>query len=130
MKYNLSCLIFHSKSERTKGIKLILKIFKKIISNRFELSKYGNLNFEKINEKLSNCKPAFELLFIVGFVARNVEDKQRLIWMNTPENMQQITDIAWILNMNTDEMDTFFALIEEGYSADEAMNGINLSQID
>ena len=124
----------YRESEKTKGIKLILDILNNIINNASEISKYDNLNFHEINEKLSMCPPALQLLFIAGFNVEDCKDnKSRLIWRNTTENMIKMRNIYSILSMkkilimNKDEMNTFICLINAGYTNEEAINAINLS---
>ena len=51
--------------------------------------KYGNLHSKKIHNKLSKCKPALDLLFIVGFKISN--NNKRLIWSNTTNNLVLIS---------------------------------------
>ena len=72
-----------------------MKIFDNILLNPSEISKYGNLNFDRINDKLKlfQCRPALKILFVVGFVVKNIDNKQRLIWKNTTGNMKQIETI-------------------------------------
>ena len=117
----------HRKSERDKGIKLVLKIFSNILNNLSEIGKYGNLNYNKINKKLSMCKPALQLLFIAGFNQYICDDKRRLIWRNTTENMREMRNIYNVLNMHEEEINTFISLINEGFTNEEAMNAINIS---
>ena len=92
------------------------------------MAKYGNLNFEKIKDKLSNCKPALQLSYIVGFCIKTYDDYKRLIFIKTSENMRKIRIVMQILNMNEEEMNTFICLIEEGYTNQQAINAINLSK--
>ena len=120
--------MFCRESEREKGRKLILKISKNILDNPTQISKYGNLNFEKINKKLSNCKPALDLLFIAGFVIKTSDNEKRLIWSDTEEHMTILHYIHEILNFNDDQMNTYFSLINEGYTDEEVIDAINLSE--
>ena len=53
--------------------------------------KFGNLNHDKIAQKLTNCRPALSLLFTAGF-ARSA-DGERLKWKNTPSNQKLVTKI-------------------------------------
>ena len=106
---------------------MVLKIFNNIINNPSKISKYGNLKFDKISKKLSMCQPALQLLFIAGFNVEDYNDKSRLIWRNTEENMNEMINIYSVLNMNDDQMNTFICLINEGYTNEEAINAINLS---
>ena len=61
------------------------KIYQNISNNPSQTQKYGDLHYEKINKKLSKCKPAMELLFLSGFEKSN--NNKRLIWRNTQNNM-------------------------------------------
>ena len=75
------------------------------------------------------CKPGLQLLFIAGFKYNEYisDDKRRLIWMNTTENMKKMLNIYNVLNMNDEEMNTFICLINDGYTNEEALNAINIS---
>ena len=53
--------------ERNNGIKLLTKIFGKIINNPTQIQKYGDLHLQKMTAKLSNCKPCLDLLILSGF---------------------------------------------------------------
>ena len=68
-------------------------------NNPGQREKYGNLKFEKINQKLSSCKPALDLLFLSGF--KTSENNQRLIWANTNDNIIMIQKIQNELQSNT-----------------------------
>ena len=120
----------NSNSARQKETKLVLKICGNIISNPSEISKYGSLNWNKVNVKLANCKVCLNLLFIAGFDFKTIDNNERLIWNNTPENMKQIEDIYLILNMNQDELTSLSCLIKEQYTIKEAINAIKLSTND
>lgn len=109
---------------------MVLKILSNIKGNPSKISKYGNLNFDKINQKLLNCKPALQLLFVAGFSVENSEDTARLIWSNSKENMEQISNILQILSMNDDQLHTFISLINTEYTIEEAILAINLSNED
>ena len=76
-----------------------MKIFKNIRNNPGQSEKYGNLKFDKINEKLSTCKPALDLLFLSGF--EKSENNKRLIWINTNNNMNMMQNIQNELQSNT-----------------------------
>ena len=76
-----------------------MKIFKNIRNNPGQTEKYGNLKFDKINKKLSSCKPALDLLFLSGF--EKTKNNKRLIWMNTNNNMIMIQHIQHELQSNT-----------------------------
>ena len=120
-------VILNSHSARQKETKLVLKICGNIISNPSEISKYGSLNWNKLNAKLTNCKVWLNLLFFAGFEFKTIHNTERLIWNNTPENMEQIEDIYLILNMNQDELTSLSCLIKEQYTITEAINAIKLS---
>ena len=62
-----------------------MKIFQNVMNNPSQTEKYGNLNLNKITNKLSNCKPVLQLLLLSGFEAK--ENNTRLIWTNTNENI-------------------------------------------
>lgn len=102
-----------------------MKIFTNIINNP-QISKYGNLNYQKIKNKLSECKPALQLLFISGFVIKD----ERLIWTNNDEAMNKMQNMNTLLTMNQDQINTFKDLMNEGFSMEEATNAINLSNND
>ena len=124
---------FHRSSEQEKGVKLVLSVFEKIINNPMEISKYGNLNYNKINNKLSNCKPGLKLLLLAGFTVKHLnqdDDKPRLIFENTKENMIKMINICKILRMNEDSINTYICLIKEGYTNKQAIEAINLSTED
>ena len=84
-------LNIYSKSERDKAMKLVLKIFTNILNNPSEIGKYGNLNFNKINKKLSIAmyKPVLQSLFIAGSNEYTSDNIPRLIWMNTSSNTKE-----------------------------------------
>ena len=54
----------------------MINILKNIIDNPSQIEKYGDLNKEKIAKKLSNCKPLWNLLFVLGF--RTSQDNKRI----------------------------------------------------
>ena len=108
----------HRKLQRDKGIKLVLKIFTNILNNPSEIEKYGNLNFDKINKKLSMCQPALQLLSIAGFNEYCDDTRsRRLIWRNTTANMREMRNIYNVLKINTEAFN-----INE-----EPINAINIS---
>ena len=76
---------------RIKAITLLLKIFSNIINHPTKLEKYGDLHAKKINQKLSECGPAGELLSFSGFTLSN--DETRLMWTQTDENLMIIKHI-------------------------------------
>ena len=121
-------------SERNKAATLLLKISEKIMNNPSMTAKYGNLNSSKIHNKLSKCKPALDLLFIVGFKRSN--DNARLIWTKTKSNFELIANLNDSLksmqgrkmitnnNMNIELHENFTTslqntLIQSGYTNDE-----------
>ena len=118
----------HSEQEREKGRKLIKKILYNILKNPFETSKSGTINLKRIENKLSNCKPALQLLFLVGFVTKTIEDKQRLVWISTQENLEQMKEVQSLLRLSLDQIDTVIFLMQDGYTSGEAIGAINLSQ--
>ena len=85
------CFEIHRESERNKAIKLLLKIYKNLSNNPNEIEKYGDLNFYKIDQKLSSCKPAMDLLFLSGFTKS--QNNNRLIWTNTNNNIMMVNHI-------------------------------------
>lgn len=101
-----------------------------MISNPSELDKYGTLNFIKVAKRLTNCTPALELFFIVGFDFRYIDNQQKLIWNNTENNMRIIKDMIVIFNMNNGLMNRFISLLNGGYDYKDAMTAINVSHID
>ena len=86
---------------RDKAVKLLLKICENIMNSPSIIEKYGNLNSAKIHSKLSRCKPALDLLLIVGFKLSN--NNQRLIWSNTWTNRALITNLHDRLQMMEDK---------------------------
>ena len=78
-------MLFKRESERNKGIKLLLKILSKIINNPTQTQKYGDLNLQKISQKVSNCQPIIKLLLLSGF--EKSQNNKRLTWSNTNNNM-------------------------------------------
>ena len=87
-------------SDRIKAVKLLLKIFTNILNHPTQLHKYGNLKFDKIGGKLSNCRPALKLLALSGFQLSETET--RLIWLNTDENMVTLKHIKNVLSSMVD----------------------------
>ena len=107
---------------------MTLKIFENILNNPLQIEKYGNLNFDKILIKLSNCKPALKLLFIVGFVKeRAANNNTRLIWNNTKGNIEILSRIYKYLCLDDDEIDSYLLLINEGYTNDQVLDAIHFS---
>ena len=76
--------MFHRPIDRSKAIKLLLKIYKNIINNPNQIKKYGDLHFGKISKKLSKCEPALDLLLLSGF--RKSNNDTRLIWTDGDNN--------------------------------------------
>ena len=120
-------------TNRYKGIKLVLKIFDNIINNPSQLQKYGDLNAQKICSKLSECKPAFNLLLIAGFKKSN--NKGRLKWTNTDENIKALHSVHDALQSmmtmktttNPDQLSTYNELINSGFTNKEALAAIAIS---
>lgn len=100
------------------------------MSNPSRLGKYGTINFKRITDKLSNCDPALNLLFIAGFTIQPVYNQERLIWENTPNNVGLMKDIHSILSLNVDSMENFVALLNEGIEYTKAMDTIKISRIE
>ena len=93
-------LIVKRETDRIKGIKLILKIYTKIINNPTQTQKYGDISLKKISQKLADCQPLFKLLLISGFELS--EKKTRLIWRNTNDNMTMLKHIKNTLSAMID----------------------------
>ena len=102
-------------------------ILRNIISNPSQLSKYGSINWEKINEKLSNCRDALKLLFMVGFSRQTVDSRETLIWYNNIVNLKHIKEILLILelDMNQDEVKLFIEALNND-TIRQAIGSINL----
>ena len=99
----------HRESDRNKAIKLLSKICQNLINNPTQTQKYGHLNFDKINKKLSKCKPAMDLLYLSGFIKSN--NNRRFIWQNTQNNMTMLKHIQNALksiNTNNNNNDIAF----------------------
>ena len=79
---------------------MLLKICKNLINNPNQTQKYGKLNLQKIGQKLSNCEPALKLLLYVGFEMS--QDKKRLIWSHTQNNMMLLQHVQTILSTMID----------------------------
>eukprot|EP01083_Nonionella_stella_P102370 291174_1 len=69
--------------KRAKAIKLVSKIFAKILSNPQE-PKFQDLNFQKLRNKFQYCRPGFYLLYEAGF--KQSMDGSRLIWKYSNDN--------------------------------------------
>ena len=69
---------------------MVSKICRNILGNPSQIQKYGNLNAERIKAKLSKCRPALNVLFIIGFKKSN--DCTRFIWTNNEENSKALHD--------------------------------------
>ena len=104
----LKSILFYRESDRNKGIQLLLKICNNIANNPTQIGKYGDLHFEKINKKLSKCKPAMDLLFLSGFTKSN--NSKRLVWTNTQNNIMILEHIQNALkSINDNNNDTISA---------------------
>lgn len=90
-------------------------------SNASELTKYGNLNF--------NCDPALQLLFIIGFSIKDFDNRQRLIWNNTPTNLQLIKDIHSILSLDTAQLEAVVSSLRNGFTYKDAMSGLDTYKV-
>ena len=101
------------------------RIFENLMANPSEISKYGVINVKKIRQKLSDCKPIFTLLFIAGFRTDDDNDKLRLVWKDTAQNMRKMKIIYQILKMNPTEMNKYISLKDDGYLDQQAINAIN-----
>ena len=77
-------------SKRVKGANLIQKIIGKILQNP-DNPKFRDLNLSKIHKKLKETPPAFDLLFIAGFVKS--ADGQRLQWHHDTESIQRLQTV-------------------------------------
>lgn len=102
-----------------------MKIFDNIMSNPSKLKKYGTINLKRIGHLLSNCDPALQLLFIVGFTIKNLEDQERLVWNNTSSNMQIMKDVYSILSLDTDLLEEVIYKLKNGYTYKEAIFGLH-----
>ena len=69
----------------------MIKILGNIINNPTQTQSYGDLNFKKLNVKLSKCKPALGLLVLCGF--SKSQNNRRLIWRNTKNNIKILKHI-------------------------------------
>lgn len=92
------------------------------------MRKYGTLNLKRVRRVLSNCEPAFELLFIVGFTIAESDNQERIIWNHTSNNMILIKDVYSILSLDVESMKSLMCLLNDGYEYKEAMNAINLRE--
>ena len=63
----------------------MLKVSENILNNPSQIQKYGDLNAARILKALSKCRPALNLLFMVGF-AKSTNNK-RFVWTNTNKNV-------------------------------------------
>ena len=79
---------------------MLLKIYTNIINNPTKTQKYGDLSIKKIGKKLSKCDPALKLLLLVGFEMS--ENKTRLIWQNTENNLGVLTLVRDTLSSMVD----------------------------
>ena len=71
-----------------KGLKFIVKIFRKII-NEPNNSKYQSLNYKKVINKLKNCKDLIDLLYNAGF---SKSDDRLLFDINLLHTLKMIYD--------------------------------------
>ena len=94
MQYDFD--MFLREDERNKGIKLLSKILSNLIKNPTQTQKYGNLNLQKITQKLSKCKPILTLLHLSGFTKS--QNNKRLIWSNTDSNIETAKQIQYTLS--------------------------------
>ena len=117
-------------SVREKGIKLVSQICDNIINNPSQTEKFGKLNFDEINKKLTSCKPALDLLFIAGFNKLSIDNKTRLLWTNTNDNLTNLTLIHQILSLNNEQRETHITLINSGLTDQEAIDTILMREND
>eukprot|EP01084_Bolivina_argentea_P286047 490628_1 len=75
---------------RETGIKLLSKIFNKILSDPSN-KKYSNLNFKKIRNKFDKCRPCIYLLYCVGF--KETQNGNRLEWEYSHDNLNALKSI-------------------------------------
>ena len=108
---------------------MISRVFQNIISNPTQISKYGVINLKKIKQKLPNCKPIFTLFYIAGFRIVGDNDKLRLIWKNTSENMENMRNVYKILKMDEDKMSKYISLIDDGYTDEQAIKMCESSNV-
>ena len=66
LSHHLSDLWCVDETERNKAIKLLFKIFNKILSNLNE-PKFRDLNYNKIRAKFNHARPGYYILFDAGF---------------------------------------------------------------
>eukprot|EP01084_Bolivina_argentea_P210379 358100_1 len=76
--------------DRVKGLKLLSKIFMKILKEPSE-EKYANLNLQKIKQKFMKCTPCFDLLLIAGFKISS--DNTRLKWIHNANTMKLLKTV-------------------------------------
>eukprot|EP01084_Bolivina_argentea_P020279 37728_1 len=106
------------KHDRLKATKLLLKIMKNILNNLSEIQKYGNLNFQKIEEKLSKCKPGLYLLFMIGFKITN--NGQRLMFVSNNNSIKTLKNVYYSLKTTQE-------LTESGFTFNEAIEAMKMS---
>eukprot|EP01084_Bolivina_argentea_P219982 372915_1 len=82
---------------RTKATKLLSKICDKILSNPSE-PKYQDLNFVKIQKKLSCCPSSLSLLYDIGFKVSN--DGLRLKWVQNETNSRLLHQLSQTLHLD------------------------------
>ena len=70
-------------TERDKAIKLVSKIFNKILATPSN-AKLGDLNYHKIRTKFEKCRPGFYILYEAGF--KQSTNGLRLQWTYNNEN--------------------------------------------
>eukprot|EP01084_Bolivina_argentea_P083345 150901_1 len=119
-------------SDRNDGIKLLSKIFTKLLNNLSESKKYGDLNCKKIRQKFDKCKPAFSLLCSAGFKESN--DGKRIIWKYTDGTIKALNNTYNALRAKIDEqhndknkLKAIKELVDAGFSTQEAIDAIDLS---
>ena len=82
------------------------------------MQKYADLNLQSINQKLSQCKPAYNLLFVAGFKKSN--NNTRLKWINTYHNVIALKKVH-------DALQTFDKIMQSGLTYEEAITANNVS---
>ena len=71
-----------------KELKLIIKIFKKIVEEPTN-SKYQELNHKRLNNKLSNASNLMKILFNAGFY-KSEDEKKLLFDANSTDTLKLI----------------------------------------
>ena len=103
-----------------------MKIFKNISDNPGQNEKYGNLKFNKINQKLSSCKPALDLLFLSGF--KKSKNDKRLIWINTNDNIRIMQHIQNELQSHITSHDNISSVITQNDNPEQPQQSIKSQQ--